>query len=295
MATVATRGLNIAALSRRTGIAPDTLRKWEQRFAILRPERTPGGQRRYTERDVARVEWLRTRLEEGYRIGEAARLLGASEAPAAQTPADHVRAIVAAAADDDLTQVGLRLDQVFALHKLGTVLEEVVAPLLREVGKRWQANKLTVAQEHLVSEAVRARLGHVLGDAGGGVRGTAVLACAPAERHELGLMSVAIALRDDGWQVAYVGADTPVADAVALAECVSATVLGISITVADRIAGLRKALERTPPPPRTQLVIGGSAASAAVAKTLGARYLGAGLTGIVDGMAGYAALSAVSS
>src|SRR5689334_10602748 len=113
VASATTRGLNIAALARRTGVAPDTLRKWEQRYAILQPERTPGGQRRYTERDVARVEWLRARLDEGYRIGEAARLLGASDDPAGATPADHVRAILAAAAGDDVAQVGLRLDQAF--------------------------------------------------------------------------------------------------------------------------------------------------------------------------------------
>ena len=35
--------LNIAALSRRTGVAPDTLRKWEQRYGVLRPVRTAGG------------------------------------------------------------------------------------------------------------------------------------------------------------------------------------------------------------------------------------------------------------
>ena len=45
---------------------------------MLHPERTPGGQRRYSERDVARVEWLKERLHEGYRIDEAAALLGDS-------------------------------------------------------------------------------------------------------------------------------------------------------------------------------------------------------------------------
>jgi DNA-binding transcriptional MerR regulator len=284
----ATRGLNIAALSRRTGVAPDTLRKWEQRYSILQPERTPGGQRRYTERDVARVEWLRARLGEGYRIGEAARLLGASDGPAGKTPRDHVRAILAAAAADDVAQVGLRLDQAFALHKLDTVLEDVIAPVLREVGARWQARELSVAQEHLVSQAVRARLGHVLGDAGGGVRGTAVLACAPGERHELGLMAVGIALRSDGWQVTYVGADTPLEDATALAHRISAAALGISVTVADRVADLRKALARTTMPAETQLVLGGAAASASIARTLGARYVGGGLDAIVRGFAAVA-------
>src|SRR4051794_41935098 len=72
-------GLNIAALSRRTGVAADTLRKWEQRYGVLRPARTTGGQRRYSELDIDRVEWLRARLAEGYRIGEAAALLGTGQ------------------------------------------------------------------------------------------------------------------------------------------------------------------------------------------------------------------------
>jgi hypothetical protein len=75
-ATAMGASLNIAALSKRTGIPVDTIRKWEQRYGVLHPERTTGGQRRYTERDVARLTWLIDRLQEGYRIGEAATLLG---------------------------------------------------------------------------------------------------------------------------------------------------------------------------------------------------------------------------
>src|ERR671927_250170 len=86
---VMSAALNIAALSRRTGVAPDTLRKWEQRYQILRPTRTAGGQRRYSERDVARVEWLCARLAEGYRIGEAAQLLGTTDVARTRTAKDH--------------------------------------------------------------------------------------------------------------------------------------------------------------------------------------------------------------
>jgi len=78
--------LNIAAFARRTGVPPDTIRKWEQRYGVLRPERTTGGQRRYSEEDVARVEWLKARLGEGYRIREAAALLGSAPLAAAATP-----------------------------------------------------------------------------------------------------------------------------------------------------------------------------------------------------------------
>ena len=68
--------MNIQAVAQKTGIPAATLRKWEQRYGVLNPERTAGAHRRYSERDVLRVEWLKARLAEGYRIGEAARLLG---------------------------------------------------------------------------------------------------------------------------------------------------------------------------------------------------------------------------
>src|SRR2546423_6836194 len=185
-------GLNIAALAHRTGVAAETLRKWEQRYQILLPSRTAGGQRRYSERDVARVEWLRERLDEGYRIGEAASLLGTIGVEPARSAPDQLAAILESLERGETSEIGLRLDQSFALLGVDETLDAVIRPLLHTLGERWVAGEITVAEEHLVSEAVRSRLGYLLGDSGGGVRGVAVLACAPGERHELGLMMAAI-------------------------------------------------------------------------------------------------------
>jgi methanogenic corrinoid protein MtbC1 len=263
--------LNIAALSQRTGVAPDTLRKWEQRYQILRPTRTAGGQRRYSERDVARVDWLCERLREGYRIGEAAQLLGTTEVSPARSAKEHLGTILGALEGNDVATIGLLVDQAFALHGVDDTLEEILRPLLQTIGRRWERHELTVADEHVVTEAVRSRLGHLLADSGGGLRGTTVLACAPGERHELGLMMVAIALRRDGWKVIYLGADTPLADAVALARKQSAAVLGLSVTTAERAAALQKVALDTQ---GLAVVIGGPAASPALAKQLHARFAG---------------------
>ncbi len=97
-------GLNIAAVARRTGIGADTLRKWERRYGVLRPNRTTGGQRRYDERDVARVKWLRDRLAEGFRISEAAALLADDAATTTSSTSGLRDAIVAATSDPDARQ-----------------------------------------------------------------------------------------------------------------------------------------------------------------------------------------------
>jgi DNA-binding transcriptional MerR regulator len=271
-------GLNIAALAQRTGVPPDTLRKWEQRYQILQPDRTPGGQRRYTERDVARVEWLRERIDEGYRIGVAASLLGTVGVESGRSARDHLRGMLDSIALGETSEIGLRLDQAFALLGVDATLEGVIRPLLETVGERWKRGELTVAEEHLVSETVRSRLGHLLGDPGGGVRGSAVLLCAPGEQHDLGLMTAAIALRRDGWKIVYLGADTPLADASALAQRLQARLLGLSVALREHA----EKLEKSAFPEGIALLVGGSGSSAALARRLGGTWAGSGLRGAVE-------------
>jgi MerR family transcriptional regulator, light-induced transcriptional regulator len=269
--------LNIAALSRRTGVAPDTLRKWEQRYGVLQPSRTTGGQRRYDELDVARVEWLRDRLAEGYRIGEAAELLGGAPDVAGRTTDDLRAEILQAVVDADVGRLSGLLDRAFGLYAVERALAEIVAPVLREIGERWADGRISVGQEHLFSEAVRAQLERLLADARGDVRGMAVLACAPGELHELGLLMLAVLLRADGWQVAYLGADTPATETAALAETLSAALVAISVSMEERLDDLTSLR----PPPGSTVVLGGAAASVETASRLGARHLGDDLVAAV--------------
>lgn len=272
--------LNIAALSRRTGVAPDTLRKWEQRYGVLRPDRTPGGQRRYSERDVTRVEWLRDRLREGYRIGEAARILGRGDSQPAARPEDLPELILAALAASDADRLDSLLDQTFGVLPLEQAIVDVIAPLAEQVGAAWSEGRIGVAHEHLLTAKVRWRLARQLADGAGGVRGSAVLACAPGERHDLGLLMLAVLMQADGWEIEYLGADTPARDALALAEAMQVGVVCVSAAQASTAGLLRDELGangRTGPP----LVVGGRAIDREAARSLGATYAGTGLaTGV---------------
>ena len=68
---------------------------------MLRPVRTVGGQRRYTETDVQRVEWLRDRIRDGWRIGEAARVLDEASSAALEAPGELHDALIAAIRDSE--------------------------------------------------------------------------------------------------------------------------------------------------------------------------------------------------
>ena len=228
--------MNIEAVARRTGVRAATLRKWEQRYQVLRPERTAGSHRRYCERDVLRVEWLKARLAEGYRIGEAAALLGTPDELPGNDREALQDALAGAATNGARPGFGALLEECFALYPPEAAIEEVVAPALRAIGERWQSAELTVAEEHRASALVRRKL-HALLEGNAAERpNSALLACVPGERHEIGLLSAGILLQTSGWSVVYLGPDTPLAEAFELAHGLGCDVVAVSATMGEHAA-----------------------------------------------------------
>src|SRR3954470_15686551 len=66
---------NTKAVARETSVPADTFRAWERRYGMPRPQRTAGGHRLYSERDIAIIRWLRDRTDEGVNISHAVLLL----------------------------------------------------------------------------------------------------------------------------------------------------------------------------------------------------------------------------
>jgi len=272
--------LNISAIARRTGVAPDTLRKWESRYGVLRPTRTRGGQRRYDEADAQRVEWLRDRIAEGWRIGEAARMLDADRS-ALDEPGELRDALIAAIRDVELPAITATLDQAFAVLPLEQALTEVVTPALYWTGEAWHRGDLTIAQEHAVSAKVRAHLAKLVADGRADVHGVAVLACGPGEQHDLGLLMVAVVLRADGWRVEYLGADTPVDTAIEFAVRINATMLCFSTAREESLDSLRTSLATPRDDLTIPIVIGGAASNPEIAREIGATHVNGDLTATV--------------
>jgi methanogenic corrinoid protein MtbC1 len=104
------------------------------------------------------------------------------------------------------------LTQVFDELGVEDALSHVVLPYLQEVGERWSAGSIGVAQEHFASNVLRSRLSVLMGADERPEGPLAVLACMPGEQHEFGLMATSIVLSRLGWRTCYLGADTPTAE-----------------------------------------------------------------------------------
>lgn len=214
--------LRIGELARRTGTSPELLRAWEQRYGLLRPSRSSGGFRLYSDDDVARVRRARGLIAEGLSAAEAAgRVLGmeaAGETVATPVVGELSEELETALDEMDGEAADAALDRLLGALSLETTLREVLLPYLRRLGDRWAAGEASVGQEHFASNLIRGRLLGLARDWWAGNGPAAVLACPPGEGHELGLLMFGLALSRRGWRITYLGADTPIAT---LAETVA--------------------------------------------------------------------------
>ena len=191
-----------------------------------------------------RVEWLKARVAEGYRISEAARLIGGEGEALPENPAALADELVDASASGDAERVSRALEQSFALFAPERAISEITYPVLERIGALWEQGELGVADEHALTEQLRRKLGGLLNGAIRGTRGRVVLCCVPRERHDCGLLAAAVLLHADGWGVSYLGADTPLDEAAELARRLGARVLGVSATLAEHAEAAEKELAR---------------------------------------------------
>ena len=207
--------VRIGELSRRTGVQPDTIRAWQRRYGLVEPQRTSKGYRLYSSADEDVIRAMRDLTAKGVAAAEAAALArrGAEAPPApslgALDPAAQARRLRRALEAFDEQEANAILDECLAGLSLARVLEDVITAAMAEIGSRWHDGEATVAQEHFASSVVRGRLLGLARGWGAGAGPLALLACLPGELHDLGLIAFGLSLRQRGWRIAYLGADTP--------------------------------------------------------------------------------------
>lgn len=225
---------NLKVVLQQTGLKADTLRAWERRHGLPRPERTPGGHRLYSQRDIETIKWLHARQEEGIRISQAVELWHSLEAggqdplhvlefttpragaapislPAGDTLADLRRAWVSACMAFDERKAEQVLALACALYPVEVVCLELLQKGLAEVGEGWYRGEIAVQQEHFASEMVVRRLETLVASTPPPSRASRILVgCPPHEEHTFSALLLTLLLRRQGWDVVYLGANVPV-------------------------------------------------------------------------------------
>jgi MerR family transcriptional regulator, light-induced transcriptional regulator len=165
---------------------------------------------------------------------------------------------LAAILKGDLAQA-LSVAQEARSRGLPFVYEELIARSLVEVGRLWQAGRISVADEHVataIAQSVIASFYPTFPWSAAGPKG--IVGCVEGERHELGARMAADLLVHDGWNVMYVGADVPLASLVELVVRTRPVFVGLSFAMAERLPHARDAIARLRrEAPDARLLLGG--------------------------------------
>jgi len=141
----------------------------------------------------------------------------------------------------------------------------VLQPSMSNIGVRWENGIITVAQEHLASAIVARVLSSIMVTRFTPKKektGKAVVSAAPNEFHEIGAWMVALTLESDGWDVRYLGANTPRKELVDFVRKEKADLLCISVAMPFNLIWLERIVKDVKSDPNlkhVKVIIGGQA------------------------------------
>lgn len=226
-----TPAFNLKVVLKETGIAADTLRAWERRYGLPMPQRSAGGHRLYSQRDIETIKWLLKRQEDGLSISRAVDLWNEQMAsgtdplagvaqtsptiPAqyqsSETTLDSLRAQwIEACLNFSESNAEPILNQAFSLFPVESVCLDILQKGMSEIGKRWYENRASVQQEHFASALAMRRLDALLNASPPATRQhTLLVGCPPEEWHAFTPLLLALLLRRRGLNVIYLGANVP--------------------------------------------------------------------------------------
>jgi len=277
-------------VTRRTGLSAHLLRAWERRYEVVKPSRSEGGRRLYSDADIERLRLLYRATLAGRSIGQVAELsteaLTALVRLDAEADAEAELANQGAQGSELITPpatAGYLADCIRSVERLdapgldatlrravvalpaAVLLDAVVVPLLERLGTRWREGTLRPVHGHLASAVLRRVLDRVIESASSPL-GTAnlVVATPAGQVHEFGALVVAAAAAAEGWRVTYLGADLPAEDIAEAAARTRARAAALSVVFPAGDAALGDELRRLRAvlPKDVTLVVGGAAASA---------------------------------
>lgn len=147
--------------------------------------------------------------------------------------ADRGRYIEAALSGHRATALNVALGCVERGLSVPDVYHQLLQPVQYEIGRRWAANQVSVAQEHMATAITQYVMAQVHSRLSTPAQrcGRAVVTGVEGEVHQIGGNMVADILESAGWDVRFLGSELPHKDILRAVEQHEPQVLGISATM----------------------------------------------------------------
>lgn len=225
----------IKDLERLSGIKAHTLRIWEQRYGILKPERTDTNIRYYTSHDLKRILNISLLNNNGFKISKIAKLKDDEIIKLAQSilnnytkESDQVDNLVMCMIEVNESKFEKIISNCILHFGFEKTIEKVLFPFLRQTGDMWQLGIINSAQEHFMSHLIRQKL--IVGIDGLQSEPLAnpktfIFYLPNNELHELSLLYCHFLVKAKGHKCVYLGQSVPFEDLKKVSDIVKPHVL----------------------------------------------------------------------
>ena len=203
-----------------SGIKAHTIRIWEQRFGLLRPQRSDTNIRYYCNEELKTILNIALLNKYGFKISQIDKMtrgemcskileLRSGEALHDIVVNDLIKNMI----DISIYQFECTLNNYIKNNGIENTVKEIIFPFLERIGILWQTGHIMPAQEHFVSSIIRQKLIVAIDQVSSEADGKKCLLFLPeGEHHELGLLFLHYLLKARGARVIYLGTNVPVRD-----------------------------------------------------------------------------------
>ena len=236
----------IKDLERLSGIKAHTLRIWEQRYGILKPERTDTNIRFYTSDDLKRILNISLLNNNGFKISKIAKLHDEEIVKQAQSilnnyskESDQIDNLVLCMMEMNESKFEKIISNCIIHFGFENTIEKIVFPFMRQIGNMWQLGMVNPVQEHFISHLVRQKI--IVGIDGLFPEPLAnpktfLLYLPSNELHELGLLYCNFLIKAKGHKCLYLGQSVPFNDLLSVTTTVPPEVIVTTFT--NRMDGI---------------------------------------------------------
>jgi len=206
----------IKSVASTTGLSTHVIRKWEERYHLLHPQRGPNGYRLFTEDDIQFLLYLKSQLDNGESIGQLAQAgehdlrQSMHHVPLNLSGIPHMywndaQEMIRAARRQDVPTITTLLENWIGRMGLEGALDIIIFPLLRVIGELWHLGGISLRGEQSISRLVRQHLINVLREEPPAGAPHTLIACVPGDFHEIAPLAATVLLRSLGWHSIYLG------------------------------------------------------------------------------------------
>lgn len=210
--------LTVAAVARRIGVAPATLRTWDRRYGLGPSDHEEGEHRRYCPNDLAKLTMMRRLIVAGVTPADAAEQAKACKTIVPlkkivkefEVREEVVGALYKALQGFDHVFVETTLAHEIDTYGVEGAWSDVIVPVLFLIGEEWENNQKGIEVEHLFSEILKRTMHNRVVELKKPINPRPVLLAAVGEElHSLPIYALAAALCERNIQTSVLGARTP--------------------------------------------------------------------------------------